>query len=190
MSNLSHWGRNKISAILQTTFSNTFSCKKIAVVWFKLQWILLPAAQWKTDSMIRLGAQQTKTHYLITNDDQLYRYKYVALGLNELTRNIIYITYIYICIYEYIYVLKIRYLSLQVIDNKHYHKTETLHIGCNFWKSIWVKITMFYHIHIYYYYKMLAIFMICWLSPLCSDVTNERAFTAWDRGYPSSLELK
>ena len=44
--------------------------------------------------------------------------------------------------------LKIRYLSLQVIDNKHYHKTGTLHIGCNFWKSIWVKITMFYHIYI------------------------------------------
>ena len=148
MSNLSHWGRNKISAILQTTFSNTFSCKKIALVWFKLQWILLPAAHWKTDSMIRLGAQQAKTHYLITNDDQLYRYKYVALGLNELTRNIIYI--IYICIYEYIYIymLKIIYLSLQVIDNKHYHKTGTLHIGCNFWKSIWVKITMFYHIYI------------------------------------------
>ena len=149
MSNLSHWERNKISAILQTTFSNTFSCKKIAVVWFKLQWILLPAVQWKTDSMIRLGAQQAKTHYLITNDDQLYRYKYVALGLNELTRNIIYITYIYVYMNIYIYMLKIRYLSLQVIDNKHYHKTGTLHIGCNFWKSIWVKITMFYHIYIY-----------------------------------------
>ena len=48
----------------------------------------------------------------------------------------------------YIYMLKIIYLSLQVIDNKHYHKTGTLHIGCNFWKSIWVKITMFYHIYI------------------------------------------
>ena len=125
--------------------------------------------------MTRLGAQQAKTHYLITNDDQLYIYKYVTLGLNELTRNIIYITYIYmyIWIYIYIHMLKIRYLSLQVIDNKHYHKTGTLHIACNFWKSIWVKITMFYHIYIYHYYKMLAIFMICWLSPLCSDVTNE-----------------
>ena len=147
MSNLSHWGRNNISATLQTTFSNTFCCKKIAVVSFKLQWILLPAAQWKTDSMVRLGAQQAKTHYLITNDDLFYWYKYVTLGLNELTINIIYISYIiyvYMNIYMYIYMLKIRYLSLQVIDNKHYHKTGTLHIGCNFWKSIWVKMMMFY----------------------------------------------
>ena len=35
---LSHWGRDKMAAILQTTFSNEFSSVKIFVFWFKFYW--------------------------------------------------------------------------------------------------------------------------------------------------------
>ena len=35
-----HWGLNKMDAILQTTFSSTFSSQKMFVFWFKFHWNL------------------------------------------------------------------------------------------------------------------------------------------------------
>ena len=37
---LTQWNMNKIAVILQTTFSNVFSCKKNIALWFKFQWSL------------------------------------------------------------------------------------------------------------------------------------------------------
>ena len=37
---LTHWGRDKINAILQTTFSNAYSWMKMYEFWLKFQWSL------------------------------------------------------------------------------------------------------------------------------------------------------
>ena len=34
------WGQNKMAAILQTTFSNAFTCNNVLVYWFKFHWVL------------------------------------------------------------------------------------------------------------------------------------------------------
>ena len=38
-------GRNRMAAILQTAFSNSFSCMKIVVFRFKSHWVLLPSLE-------------------------------------------------------------------------------------------------------------------------------------------------
>ena len=37
-----HWGRDKMAAISQATFPNSFSCLEIVVFWFKFHWNLVP----------------------------------------------------------------------------------------------------------------------------------------------------
>ena len=39
---LTYWGLDKMAAIFQTTFSNSFSCMKIIVLWFRFHWNLFP----------------------------------------------------------------------------------------------------------------------------------------------------
>ena len=41
---LPHWGRHKMTDIFQTTFTNSFSCMKTAVFWFRFHWNLFPTA--------------------------------------------------------------------------------------------------------------------------------------------------
>ena len=42
---LTHWGRNKMDAISQTTFSNAFSLMKIFEFWLKFHWCLFLRVQ-------------------------------------------------------------------------------------------------------------------------------------------------
>ena len=44
-SNLTHWGRDKMDVISQTTFSNAFSWMKMFELWLKFHWSLLPKVQ-------------------------------------------------------------------------------------------------------------------------------------------------
>ena len=64
---LSHWGRDKIAAISQTTFSKAFSSKKFFEFRLKFDWNLFPWVQLKiSQHWFRkwLGAVQTISHYL------------------------------------------------------------------------------------------------------------------------------
>ena len=85
---LTHWGRDKMDAISQTTLSNAFSWMKILEFRLKFHWslflrVLLTIFQhwfwwW-------LGADQATSHYL--NQCWLDHWCiYASLGLNELTR--------------------------------------------------------------------------------------------------------
>ena len=83
---LTHWGRDQIDAISQTTFSNAFPWLKMFQFRFNFYWHLLLGVQ----SIIFqhcfrwwLGAFQATSHYL----NQwwiVYRRIYASLGLNEL----------------------------------------------------------------------------------------------------------
>ena len=42
---LTHWGRDKMAAIFQTTFSNRFSWMKMYELWLKFQWNLFRGVQ-------------------------------------------------------------------------------------------------------------------------------------------------
>ena len=42
---LSHWSRDKITAVFQTAFSNAFSLIKISVFWLRFQWTMLSRVQ-------------------------------------------------------------------------------------------------------------------------------------------------
>ena len=82
----SHWGRDKIDAIFQTTFSNTFSWMTVYELRLKFHWNLFVRVQ---STIVRhwfrqwLGAEQATRHYL--NQWWLgYRRIYASLCLNEL----------------------------------------------------------------------------------------------------------
>ena len=82
---LTHWGRDKMAAILQTTLSNAFSWMKMLEFWYKFYWSLLLRVQFTIiQHWFRwwLGADQATSHYL--NQWLLvYRRIYASLGLNE-----------------------------------------------------------------------------------------------------------
>ena len=84
---LTHWGRDKMVAFFQTTFSNRFSCMKMLAFRLKFQWSLFPWVQlilFQHWFRYWLGAVQATSHYL--NQWWLdYRRIYASLGLNELT---------------------------------------------------------------------------------------------------------
>ena len=84
---LTHWGRDKIDAILQTTLSNAFSWMKMFEYWLKFHWSLFPMVQLRIfQQWFRswLGAVQATSHYL--NQWWLvYQRIYASLCLNELT---------------------------------------------------------------------------------------------------------
>ena len=82
---LTHWGRNKMAAIFQTTFSKSFSSVKIVIYWLKFHWSLSLRVQ----SIIFqhwcrkwLGTDQVTNHYL--NQWWLvYWCIYASFGLND-----------------------------------------------------------------------------------------------------------
>ena len=82
-----HWRRDKMAAIFQTTFSDAFSWMKIYTFWLWFDWNLFPRDQltvflhWFRKW---LGAVQATSHYL--NQWWLDYWRiYASLGLNELT---------------------------------------------------------------------------------------------------------
>ena len=84
---LTHWGRDKMDAISQTTFSNAFSWMKMFEFRLKFHWNMFLRVQSTIfQHWFRwwLGAGQATSHYL----NQLwliYRRIYASLGLDELT---------------------------------------------------------------------------------------------------------
>ena len=84
---LTHWGRDEMNNISQTTFSNVFSSMKMFEFWLKFHWSLFPRVQLTIfQHWFRwwLGAVQATSHNL--NQWWLvYRGIYASLGLNELT---------------------------------------------------------------------------------------------------------
>ena len=88
---LTHWGRDKLDAISQTTFSNVFSWMKMFEFRLEFHWSMFPS-DWITiiQHWFRwwLGAVQATSHYL--NQWWLvYRRIYASFGLNELSTCVI-----------------------------------------------------------------------------------------------------
>ena len=86
---LTHWGRDKIAAIAQMTFSHAFSWMKMYELRLKFHWNLFPRVQLTIlQHWFRqwLGAVQATNHYL-KQWWSIHRHIYVSLGLNELTTN-------------------------------------------------------------------------------------------------------
>ena len=83
---LTHWCRDKMAAILRTTYSNAFSWAKMYEFWLKSHWTLFLSVQLTIfQHWFRkwLGACQATSHYL--NQWWLAYWRiYVSLGLNEL----------------------------------------------------------------------------------------------------------
>ena len=84
---LTHWGRDKMAAIFQTTFSNAFSWMKMFEFRLKFHWSLF---LWFQLTIFQhwfrywLGAVQATSHYL--NQWWLIYWRiYASLGLNELS---------------------------------------------------------------------------------------------------------
>ena len=87
---LTHWGRDKMDAISQTTFSSAFSWKKIFEFRLKFHWSLFLRVQltlFQHWFRLWLGAVQATSHYL-NQWWLIYRRIYASLGLNELTRTL------------------------------------------------------------------------------------------------------
>ena len=64
---LTHWGRDKTDAILQTTFSNAISWMKMFEFWLKFHWCLFIKPQLTIFQHwfgLWLGAEQATSHYL------------------------------------------------------------------------------------------------------------------------------
>ena len=85
-STLTHWGRDKMAAIFQTTFSNGFSWMKMFEFRLKCHWSLFQMVKLTIfQSWFRkwLGADEATSHYL--NQWWLVYWRiYAPLGLNEL----------------------------------------------------------------------------------------------------------
>ena len=84
---LTHWGRDEIDAILQTTVSRAFSWMKIYRFRIKFHWSLFPRVQLPIfQRWFRqwLGADQATSHCL-NQWWVVYWRIYASLGLNELT---------------------------------------------------------------------------------------------------------
>ena len=83
---LTHWGRDEMDIISQTTFSNAFSWMKMYELRLRFHWSLFLRVQLKIiQHWFRwwLGAVQATSHYL--NQWWLYYWRiYASLGLNEL----------------------------------------------------------------------------------------------------------
>ena len=79
---------NKIAAILQTTFSNRFSCMKSTVFWFGFHWILFSRIEFiiwaRTGSDNGLMPRKWQA---IINDGLVYLRIYAWLGFVELLKN-------------------------------------------------------------------------------------------------------
>ena len=83
---LTHWGRDQIDSISQTSFSNAFSRMKMDGFRLGFHWSLFLRFELIIQHWFRqwLGADQATSHYL--NQWWLvYWHIYASLGLNELT---------------------------------------------------------------------------------------------------------
>ena len=83
---LTHWGRDKMAANSQTTFSNTFSWIKMCEYWFELHWIVFLRVQltiFQHWLQWWFGANQVTSHYL-NQCCLVYWCIHASLGLNEL----------------------------------------------------------------------------------------------------------
>ena len=83
---LTHWDRDKLDAISQTTFSSEFYWTKIFGLRFKINWSLFLRVQltiFQHWFRYWLGAVQATSHYL-NQCSLVYRRIYASLGLNEL----------------------------------------------------------------------------------------------------------
>ena len=101
---LTHWGRDKMDAVSQTTFSNAFSWMKMYEFRLRLHWSLFLRFEltiFKHWFRWWLGAGQATSHYL--NQWWLvYRRIFASLGLNELNLVVPYCIYkpnLTVCIY-------------------------------------------------------------------------------------------
>ena len=80
---LTHWGRGKVAAILQRTFSNAFSWMKMYKFYLTFHWSLFQLTTIQHWFRKWLGTGQATSHYL--NQSWLvYWHIYVSLGLSEL----------------------------------------------------------------------------------------------------------
>ena len=81
---LTHWGRDKMAAIFQTTFSSAFSWMKMFEFRLIFHWSLFPRVQFTIfQHWFRrcLGASQATSHYL-NQWCSIYWRVYASLGLN------------------------------------------------------------------------------------------------------------
>ena len=82
--NLTHWGRDKMAAISQTTFSNAFPWMKMLELRLNFHWSLFLRVQ-LTTFQLWFGAVQATSHFL--NQWWLVYWRiYASLGLNELIK--------------------------------------------------------------------------------------------------------
>ena len=69
-----HWGLNKMATILQTTFSNVFSWKKMCAFCFRFHWGLLPNWQYVRTGSVDGLASKRQQAITLTNDDLVHQY--------------------------------------------------------------------------------------------------------------------
>ena len=79
-----HWGRDKMTAILHTTFSNAFSWMKLFAFRLKFHWSLFPRVLWtRYQNWFRLWPNRREAIIWI-NADLCCPRIYTSLGLHEL----------------------------------------------------------------------------------------------------------
>ena len=83
---LTHWGRDKMAAISQTTLSNAFSWMKMLEFRLQFHWIMFLGSNWQYS---RIGSDNglapiRRQAIIWTNDDPVQRRIYASLGLNGL----------------------------------------------------------------------------------------------------------
>ena len=89
---LTHWGRNKMAAILQTIFSNSFSWMKMYESRLKLHWSLFPRAQLTIFQHWLRITERRKRHctlflLLVITGKQSLLYRYNNIVLRYLFEN-------------------------------------------------------------------------------------------------------
>ena len=76
---LTHWGRDKMAAVSQTTFSNEFSWMKMVQFWLRFPWSFILGVQ------LTMSSVMAQRQAIIRTNDGLVLWRiYASLGLNEL----------------------------------------------------------------------------------------------------------
>ena len=81
---LTHWGRDKMAAISQTTLSNVFSWMKMLEIRLQFQWSLFLRAQLTIFQHSDNGLVPTRRKAIICTNDGSITDAYASLSLNEL----------------------------------------------------------------------------------------------------------
>ena len=84
-----HWGRDKMAAISQTTFSDVVLWKKMFKFRLKFHWSVFPNSNWQSPSIASDNglAPNRRQAIIWANAVLCCRRIYASLGLNELKRN-------------------------------------------------------------------------------------------------------